>query len=96
MKACTLSLYSDQTNNLAQSGFVKGDVQTEDAVQVLVCGAELFTSNAALMPVAYYEKKATLQQVLNLFCISALVFVPLSLSVPLLLWACCHHQLACL
>ena len=32
-------------------------------VQVLICGAELFTSNAALMPVAYYEKKASLVQV---------------------------------
>ena len=32
-------------------------------MQVLVCGAELYTSNTALMPVAYYEKKATLQQV---------------------------------
>ena len=35
-------------------------------LQVLVCGAELFTSNAALMPVAYYEKKASLQQVKTL------------------------------
>ncbi len=32
-------------------------------LQVLVCGAELYTSNTALMPVAYYEKKASLQQV---------------------------------
>lgn len=51
---------------------------TGEVLQVLVCGAELFTSNTALMPVAYYEKKATLQQVkspqesllshLNIFC----------------------------
>lgn len=33
-------------------------------MQVLVCGAELYTSNAALMPVAFYEKKASLQQVI--------------------------------
>ncbi len=35
-------------------------------VQVLVCGAELYTSNTALMPVAYYEKKASVYQVLAL------------------------------
>ena len=35
--------------------------------QVLVCGAELYTSNAALMPVAFYEKKISLQQVTPLF-----------------------------
>ena len=34
-------------------------------LQVLVCGAELYTSNTALMPVAYYERKASLQQVMT-------------------------------
>lgn len=37
-------------------------------LQVLVCGAELYTSNTALMPVAYYEKKASLQQVMAPAC----------------------------
>ena len=32
-------------------------------LQVLVCGAELYTSNAALMPAAFYEKKISVQQV---------------------------------
>lgn len=39
-------------------------------VMVLVCGAELYTSNTALMPVAYYEKKATMQQLLRNWAIS--------------------------
>ena len=30
--------------------------------QVLVCGAELFTSNAAMLPVAIYQGRATMRQ----------------------------------
>lgn len=31
-------------------------------VQVLVCGAELYTGNTCMLPAAVYEKKATMQQ----------------------------------
>ena len=31
-------------------------------LMILVCGAELFTGNTALLPVAVYEGKATLKQ----------------------------------
>ena len=34
-------------------------------LQVLVCGAELFTSNAAMLPAAVYEGRATLLQLLR-------------------------------
>ncbi len=48
-------------------------------LQVLVCGAELYTSNTALMPVAYYEKKASLQQVMTPACyLSVFVHLPLA------------------
>ena len=48
-------------------------------LQVLVCGAELYTSNTALMPVAYYEKKATLQQVMTPACyLSVFMRLPLA------------------
>ena len=55
--------------------FVTGSCRQAYAasVQVLVCGAELYTSNSALMPVAYYEKKATLKQVMfHIKCTHAL------------------------
>ena len=39
-------------------------------MQVLVCGAELFTSNAAMLPVAVYEGKATLAQLMRNWSIS--------------------------
>ena len=34
-------------------------------VQVIICGAELFTSNAAMLPAALYEGRVTLQQLLR-------------------------------
>ena len=59
MKSCLHADLSQQLSEQLPSGAELLQLQ------VLVCGAELFTSNAALMPVAYYEKKASLQQVLT-------------------------------
>lgn len=39
-------------------------------MQVIVCGAELFTSNAAMLPVAVYEGRAQLAQLLRNWSIS--------------------------
>lgn len=52
-------------------------------LQVLVCGAELYTSNTALMPVAYYEKKASLQQVMTpVTCLLLCTLLWLQVTLP--------------
>ena len=32
---------------------------------MIICGAELFTSNAAMLPAALYERRVSLQQLLR-------------------------------
>ena len=55
---------------------------TSAHAQVLVCGAELFTSNAAMLPAAVYERRATLSQLLRNWSISYSGVLPRAVLIP--------------